>query len=135
MFGPVLVVVSNPRRPQDSQFLLSIHWFDARVRLTTCFDPPCGAVYPGPVVTDDVAGVIGADAGRAMTSVETIYSILLKPSKIGVCALLFVISNMMYIEHTSDPQKYQRHQVRQSLLYFLCLAQHSFNGAGVFNSH
>lgn len=38
--------------------------------------------------TDDVAGTTGTGAGKAMTSVEAICSILSRPSRIGVCARL-----------------------------------------------
>jgi hypothetical protein len=90
--------MSDPRKPQDSQFLASVHGLDARVRLTVAPDPECDTVLPAAAENDGVAEGTGAEAGRAMPSLETICSIRSRPSNIGVCARLQRISDVMHTE-------------------------------------
>jgi hypothetical protein len=87
-FEPFFEVMNDPRKPQGSKLSASVHGFDTTVRLTVVPDPVYGIVFSGVTITDGVAAATGTDAGRAMTRVETICSILSRPSKIGVCARL-----------------------------------------------
>jgi hypothetical protein len=58
-------------------------------------------VLPDATNIDGVAGATEAEAGRAMTSVETICSIRLRPSRMGVCAFLSTLSDMTYIRRNA----------------------------------
>jgi hypothetical protein len=93
--------MSDPRKPQASQCSANVHGSDARVRLTAAPDSGKGTVLPDATNIDGVAGATEAEAGRAMTSVETICSIRLRPSRMGVCAFLSTLSDMTYIRRNA----------------------------------
>jgi hypothetical protein len=131
-FRPFLEVTNDPRRPQGFQLSASSHGFDVRVRRTTAPDPEHGIVLLGATLTDGAAGATGAEVGTVTTSVETSRSILSRPSKMGVCALLKNISDVTHTgESTGYRQGDESHQVRQSLLHLLCLTQHLLNRASL----
>jgi len=82
---------------------------------------------------DDVADTKGTEAGSEMTSVETICSILSRLSKIGVCARLRSFSNTMNVTTSDGLQRYECHQICQSLLDLLCLDQHLLGRSGILD--
>jgi hypothetical protein len=96
-FRPFFEATNDPRRPQGFQLSASSHGFDVKVRRTAAPDLETGVLLLlAAAKNDGVAGATDAEAGRAMTSVETICSILSKPSKMGVCALLKDISDVTH---------------------------------------
>jgi hypothetical protein len=92
--------MSAARKPQASQRSANVHGFDVRMRLEAIEDADCGVVLPAAAEKGGVDGVIGGEAGRAMTSEESVCSTLSRPSKMGVCALLEDISDLTHtIQH------------------------------------
>lgn len=104
------------------------------IRETICLEPARDTVLPAAVSIEGSLGIAGAEGGKAMTSAETICSILSRPSKIGVCARLHIFSATSYMTHHGSLQRNQCHQIRQSLLDLLRLVEHLLGRPSILHS-
>lgn len=92
----VLVVILFTRKPQGSQLLSRIHEDDVRIRLAARGGLVGFVGLPCAMHVADVANTMWLEAGSETTSVDITRSILSRPSKMGVCAFLWMLSNATY---------------------------------------